>query len=88
MKLHTTHRDFKVKTPEIGAVLDLMSEKLDTGMDFDKFRETLKVYMERNIENLKDVLCVVTDTEDPMKCFEEDKTPKDLDEYEAKSILK
>ena len=34
------------------------------------------------------MLCVVTNMEDPMKTFEEDNMPEDLDEKESKSILK
>ena len=79
---------FKGDTQEVGAVLGLFSEKLDTGTAFDKYREKLKGYAERNIDNAKGVMCVVTDMEDPIKTFEEDIILKYLDEYEAKSILK
>ena len=44
--------------------------------------------MERNIDNVKDVMYVVTDMEYPMKTFEEYKMPKYIDEDESKSILK
>ena len=40
-------------------------------MDVDKFRNKIKGYAERKFDNLKDVMCVVTDMEDPMKTFEE-----------------
>ena len=70
MQLQTAHRDFKGDTPEVGAALGLLSEKLDIGTDFDKFREKLKGYVERKFDNPKDLLFVVTDMEDPMKKME------------------
>ena len=42
MQIHTADIYFKGDTPEAGAVLGLMSEKLYIGTDFDKFREKLK----------------------------------------------
>ena len=67
MKLHTVHRYFKGCTPEVGAVLGLLSENLDIGTAFGKFTDNLKGYMERNIDKAKDVMCVVTNMEDQMK---------------------
>ena len=67
VQLHTAHRKFKGGTTELGAALGVLYEKLDIGTAFDKFREKLKGYVERNFENAKDVLCVVTDMEDPIK---------------------
>ena len=43
--------------------------------------------MGRNLEEVKYVMCVVTDMEDPMKTFEEENIPKYLDEDESNSIL-
>ena len=43
--------------------------------------------MDRNIENVKDRMCVVTAMDHPIETFEEDNMPKCLDEEEAKSIL-
>ena len=42
VQLHITHRYFKDGTPEAGAVLGLLSGKLDIGTDFDKFREEIR----------------------------------------------
>ena len=42
LQLHTAHRYFKGDTLEEGSVLGLLSEKLDTGTDFDKFRDKIK----------------------------------------------
>ena len=64
-----------------------MSEKLDIGTAFDKLIEKLKCYMDRNIDNAKDVICFVTYIDGTMKTFEEENIPKDLDEDEYKSIL-
>ena len=44
--------------------------------------------MDRNIDNEKYLMCVVTYIDGPMKTFEEDKIIKDLDEGESKNILK
>ena len=46
-----------------------MYEKVDVVRSFEKFREKLKGYVDRNIVNEKYVMCVVTDMEDPMKYF-------------------
>ena len=88
MQLHTAHRYFKGGTLEVGAVLGLLSEKKDIGTTFDKFREKLKGYVEININNMKDVMYVVTDMEDKMKTFEEYNIPKYLFKEEVKSTLK
>ena len=44
--------------------------------------------MERNFDNVKDVMCVVTYIEDPMKTFEENNMLEYVDEEEAKYTLK
>ena len=88
MQLHAVYRYFKGDKSEVSALLGLLSEKLDIGTAFDKFRDKLKGYVDINIDNQKDVLCVVTDMEDAMNCFEEDNMPEYLVEYEAKSVLK
>ena len=67
MRLHTAHRYFKGDIPEVGAVLGLLSKKIDIGTDFDKFRVKPKVYVERKFDNTKDVVYVVTDMEDLMR---------------------
>ena len=61
VQLNPDHIYFKGDTPEVGAVLGLMSEKLDIGTDFDKFREKQKGYTERNFDNTKEIMCVVTE---------------------------
>ena len=67
---HSTHRELKGNTREVGTIIGLFTEKLDIGRDFDKFREKLKGYVEIKFDNTKDVMCVVTYMEDPMKMFE------------------
>ena len=67
MQLHIEHRYFKGDTPEVGAVLGLLSEKLYIGTDFGKLIEKLKGYAEINIDKAKYVICVVTYMEDPIK---------------------
>ena len=76
--IHAAQRDFMGDTPEVGAVLGLLSEKLDTGTALDNFSDKLKGYMEGKLDNEKDVMCVVTDIENPTKTFEEGKMPKYL----------
>ena len=65
-QLHTSHEGFKGNTTEVGNVICLISEKLDIGTAFDKFREKLKGYAERKFDNTKYVMCVVTYMEDLM----------------------
>ena len=43
VQLHTANRYFKGDTPELGVVLGLLSQKLDIGKAFHKFRENQKV---------------------------------------------
>ena len=74
--------------PEVGAVLGLLSKKIDIGMRFYKFREKLKGYTERKFDNVKDVMCVVIDRKDPLKSLKRKKFRIILYEHEAKSILK
>ena len=88
MQLHTAHRYFKGGTLGVGAVLGLLSEKKDIETTFDKFREKLKGYVEININNMKDVMYVVTDMEDKINTFEEYNIPKYLIKEEVKSTLK
>ena len=40
------NRNFKDDTPEVGAVLSLITKKIDIGTSFDKFRDKLKGYVE------------------------------------------
>ena len=47
VQLHAAHIYFKSNTPKLGAVLGLMSKKLDIGTAFEKFIEKLKGYVER-----------------------------------------
>ena len=67
--IYTPQIYFKSDSPEVGAVLGLLSEKLDIETFFDKFREKLKGYVDRKLKNSKYVICVVTVMEDPMKTF-------------------
>ena len=87
MQLNTPHRYFKGETSELGAVLGLLSKELDIGTAFDNFREKLKGYVERKFYNVKDVMCVVTYMEDPMKTFEDNNITEYLNEEEENSIL-
>ena len=47
MQPQTAHKDFKYVTPQVGTVLDLLYETLDTGKAFEKFRDKLMDYTER-----------------------------------------
>ena len=69
MQLQTLHRDFKGDPMEVGAVIGLICEKFDNRTDFDMFREKIKGYVERKLNNAKDVMYVVMDMEDPTKTF-------------------
>ena len=42
VQLHTLHIYVKGDTPEVGDVLGLLSKKIDTRTNFDKFRDKLK----------------------------------------------
>ena len=61
MQINIAHRYFKNDTPEDGTVLGLLFEKLDIGTAFYKFREKLKGYVDRRLDNSKDVMRMVTD---------------------------
>ena len=70
-QIHIAHKYFKGITPEVGAVLSLLSEKLDIGTVFDNFLEKIKGYVERKIYDTKYLMCVVTYMEDLTKTFED-----------------
>ena len=53
---------------------------------FGQVQRETKLLRRDNFYNTRDVLCVVTDMEEPMKTFVENNTPEDLDEEEAKHI--
>ena len=88
VQLHTANRYFRGNTPEVGAVLGLLSKTFDIGAAFDNFGEKLKSYVERYFENVKDVLCVLIDMEDMMKQIEDNNILGYLYEEESNFIPK
>ena len=80
MQIHTAHRYFKGDTPELRAVIGLLSKVLYIRTAVDKFRVKLKGYAERKFENSKYMMCVVTYMEDSMKVFEDKIVPEYLNE--------
>ena len=51
---------FKGETPELNAVLRLITERLDQGVPFDKFQDVLK-----NFHKAENIVEMVTDLNDP-----------------------
>ena len=57
-------KDFKGETPELNAVLRLITEILDQGVTFEKFQEVLKNYVLKNFHKAEDIVEMVTNLKD------------------------
>ena len=64
-------KDFSGETPELNAVLGLITERLYQGVTFDKFQDVLK-----NFHKSEDIVEMVTDLNDPSPNFETKHMPK------------
>ena len=47
-------KDFKGETPELNAVLGLITERLNQGVTFEKFQDVLKNYVLKNFHKAED----------------------------------
>ena len=56
---------FKGETPELNAVLGLITERLDQGVTFEKFQEVLKDYVLKNFHKSEDIVEMITDPKYP-----------------------
>ena len=71
-------RSFVGETPELGAVVGLLSERLDKGVTMEQFQEKLKLYVLKNYKKGEDVVTLVEDLVDPRIDFETKHAPADL----------
>ena len=69
-------KDFKGETPELNAVLGLITERLDQGVTFEKFQDVLKNYVLKNLHKAEDIVEMVTHLNDPFPNFETKHMPK------------
>ena len=81
-------KDFKGETPELNAVLRLITEILDQGFTFEKFQDVLKNYVLKNFHKAEDIVEMVTNLKDPCTNFETKHMPKDLTTTEEGSKIK
>ena len=81
-------KDFSVETKYIESVLTLVTEQADKGVTFERFPETLKNYVLKNLENGEDLVPIILKLEDPTTIFEDKHAPKDLMETELASPIK
>ena len=70
-------KDFKIETPELNAVLGLITETLDQGVTFEKFQDALKNYVLKNFHKA-DIVEMVTNLKYPCTNFETNHMPKYL----------
>ena len=71
-------KDFKGETPELNAVLGLITERLDQGVTFEKFQDVLKNYVLKNFHKSEDIVEIVINLKYPCTNFETKNMPKDL----------
>ena len=81
-ELMLNSKGFIGETPELEAVIGLLSEKLDKGVTMEQFQEKLKLYVLKNFG--EDVVALVSDFYDPRTDFETKHAPIDLSTEEAK----
>ena len=84
----TDIKNFTGETPELNAVLSLVSERVDKGAPFERYQELLKIYVLKNFNRGEDVLPIVTDITDPKTDFETKYMPSDLSDVDEKKTLK
>ena len=71
-------KDFVGETKDVEAVLTLVTEKVDKGVMFERFQETLKTYVLKNLENWEDLVSLIMKLEDPTSVFEDKHAPRTL----------
>ena len=69
---------FNGETPELNAVLELITERLDQGVTFEKFQDVLKNYVLKNFHKAEDIVDMVRNLKYPCTNFETKHMPKDL----------
>ena len=68
-------KNFKVSTPEIGAVISLPTERVSNDKGFDHFKDTLENYILKNLSNATDVLPLLKNLQDPTIDFVKNNMP-------------
>ena len=76
-------KDFKGETPELNAILGLITKRLDQGITFEKFQD-----VQKNFRKAEDIVEVITDLNDPVTNFYTKHMPDDLTEKEEESKIK
>ena len=79
---------FKGETPELNAVLGLITERLDQGVTFEKFQEFLKNYVLKNFHKAEDIVEMVINLKYSCTNFETKHITKDLTTIEEGSKIK
>jgi len=80
-------RTFTTETPELDAVLSLLSEKVEKGVTFDVFQKRLENYMLKNLPRAEDITKLITALEDPTERFEELYGPANLTTTKAANVI-
>ena len=76
------------ETKDVEAVLTLVTKKVEKGVTLERFQETLKNYVLKNLENGEDIVPLVTKLEDPTTTFEANHALIDLTEEQLMSTVK
>ena len=63
----TEAKNHKVETPEVNGIISLRVGKITKKLTFDKFREKLSTYINRELSHATDVVCVVKHMMDKKK---------------------
>ena len=76
-------KDFSGETPELNAVLGLITKRLDQGVTFDKVQNVLKKY-----HKAEEIIEMATYLNDLFPNFENKHIPKELTRTEEESKIK
>ena len=81
-------KDFKGETPEINAVLGIITKRLEQGVTFDKLQDVLKNYFLNDLIKSEDIVEIITDLKGPVTNVDTKHIPDDLTKKEEESKIK
>jgi len=63
------NREFTGEMPELGAILGLLTKRLDNGVLFNKFQDKIKNYVLKNFKKAEDIMELIVELKDPTILF-------------------
>jgi len=80
-------KNFEGEIPELGAILSLLSEKVEKGVTFDVFQERLKNHILKSFQKAKDITSLATELVDLRIEFEAKHGPTNLSTIKAGNMM-